>query len=293
MVYHALHGLCLQDSRESDRVQVRRCDLDSDLQQWRWESHRFLVNEGTARCLSSQRADHVLTAACDGSDRLWWDCDRHRLISHDSPLQLSTDGRSLFLSQDTKLSKWRSLGEATICQQNLRSKRLSDEPDVSPTEEYDYEEEEGLTEEQRFLRWYYRTEDPAPWKYAMLALSSAALLLGCLLFGMGTMAGWNRKKIGHYKAAAAALKSEEVQGTFAFKQPDHKPRPLETPDHKLHPLETGEHKPRPLDRYETGEHKPRPLDRYETGELRTGDVILTWKDGTVSTLYADAPEDDV
>ncbi|KAI1889737.1 hypothetical protein AGOR_G00166020 [Albula goreensis] len=273
MIYNTVHGLCLQGSRESESVLLKPCDLGSDLQQWFWENGRFLVNGGTAKCLSNHKMDAILTASCNASDALWWDCHSHRLISHNSILQLTTNGKDLFLSQHNKLSKWRALVEGDICQKTLRSKRSSDGLNVIPTEEpdYDYEEEETLTEQQKYLKWYYRTEDPSPWKYAMLALSSGALMLGCLLFGMGSMANWNRKKISQYKAAAEAqaARAEELQNMAVFKQASDAPSKHSPHDNKSTP------------------------DNCETGELRAGDIVLKWKDGNVSKLFADSPEDDV
>ncbi|KAJ8340333.1 hypothetical protein SKAU_G00349660 [Synaphobranchus kaupii] len=276
MIYNTIHGLCLQDSSESNGVQLKHCNLNAHFQQWFWEDGRLLVNRGTARCLSSHQINPVLTAPCNASEGLWWDCQSHWLVSHGSSLKLTTDGKGLFLSHENKLSKWRSLEEGNICQESLRFKRASGEPYVLPTDdfetEYDYGAEEPMNEEQRnYYRWYYRTEDSSPWKYAMLALSSGALLMGCLLFGMGSMANWNRKKIGQYKAAAAAqmARAEELQGMVVLKQA------CVTPS-----------------RHSQANEKP-ALDNCEAGELRAGDVVLKWKDGNVSTLYPDAPEEDV
>ncbi|XP_064192731.1 solute carrier family 51 subunit beta isoform X1 [Anguilla rostrata] len=276
MIYNTIHGLCLQDSRGSDRVQLWRCDLDSHFQQWFWEDGRLLVNRGTARCLSSHQMNPVLTASCNGSEGLWWHCRSNWLVSHSSSLKLTTDGKDLSLSHENKLSKWRSLEEGNICQESLRFKRASDEPYVLPTDysetEYDYAEEGTMTEEQRhYYRWYYRTEDSSPWTYAMLALSTGALLLGCLLFAMGSMANWNRKKIGQYKAAAAAqtARAEELQGMVVLKQAHGAPSQHSQPSEKP------------------------ATESCEMGELRAGEVILKWKDGNVTALYPDAPEEDV
>ncbi|XP_061101649.1 solute carrier family 51 subunit beta isoform X2 [Conger conger] len=260
MIYNTRHGLCLQDSSES--VLLKHCDLDSHFQQWVWD-HGRLLNKGTARCLSSHQMNPVLTASCNASEGLGWHCHSHWLISHSSSLKLTTDGKGVFLSHENKLSKWRSLVEGNIC---LESSKDGD------AYEYDYEQEETMNEEQRnYYQWYYRSEDPSPWKYAMLVLSSGALLLGCLLLGMGTMANRNRKKIGQYKAAAAsqAARADELQGMAQLKQACGTPSQHSQPHGKL------------------------ALDSSGVGELRAGDVILKWKDGNVSTLYPDAPEEEV
>ncbi|KAJ8247470.1 hypothetical protein GJAV_G00246810 [Gymnothorax javanicus] len=274
MIYNTMHGLCLQDSSDLTSVQLKRCNVDSRFQQWFWKDGRLLVNRGTAKCLSSDQISPVRTVPCNTSETLWWHCHSHWLISHSNSLKLTTDGQSLFLAHEHKLSKWRSLEEGNICLESVRFKRASDEPHVLPKEDleadYDYEEEETMTEEQReYYRWYYRSEDPSSWKYAMLALSFGALLLGCLLFAIGTMANWNRKKIGKYKAAAAAeaARAEELQDMVELKQA------CASPSERSQPKDS------------------QALDTCETGQLKAGDIVLTWKDGNVSTLYPEMPGD--
>ncbi|XP_036819062.1 uncharacterized protein si:cabz01068815.1 isoform X1 [Oncorhynchus mykiss] len=294
MIHNTLHSLCLEDFPKTGLVQLNKCNLDSVLQQWIWRDQSLLESVGTSRCLSAHHSDPVQTVPCEGVEDgghrgdggLRWGCELNRLISQNSSLELSTDGKRLMLSHRSKQTKWRSLDEGDICQERLRSKRASSDPDefeVKPAEEQKVGPP-GMTDEQKeFLRWFYRTEDPTPWKFAMLALSFAALLLGCLLLGMGSMANKNRNKIAKYKAAALAMKPEaeelqvivtEVGGqrtnsvNSAYVQVSMSPS--EIPVSQAKPLQ----------------------DNGEVEGLKPGDIVVTWNDGNVSSLYPE-PEGEV
>ncbi|KAJ8252350.1 hypothetical protein COCON_G00216620 [Conger conger] len=88
----------------------------------------------------------------------------------------------------------------------------------------------AMTEEQKaFLQWYYRTEDPSSWKYAMLGLSFGALLLGSVLLVIGTMANRSRRKLAQYKASVRAVQMEELQGLTGVTQACSMPPQAQTP----------------------------------------------------------------
>ncbi|KAM6980586.1 uncharacterized protein FYW47_000317 [Aplochiton taeniatus] len=286
MIHNTLHSLCLEDSITTGLVQLKRCNLDSEHQQWIWRDQRVLVSVGTSRCLSAHHTGPVQTVSCDHledwGDSLLWDCERNSLISQNNSLELSTDGKHLSLSHKSKHSKWKSLDEGDICQDRLRSKRASSEPDEFEVKMAE-EQRAGpavMTEEQReFLRWYYRTEDPTPWKFAMLGLSFGGLLLGCLLLGMGVMANKNRKKIANYKTAALANKSEGEELKVIIEDREHSelkatysdPMHISPPSKSL--VEEFEH-----------------CQDNGGEELKPGDIVVTWKDGNISTLYSEPVE---
>lgn len=123
MIHNTHLSLCLEDSVASDRVLLRKCNLDSELQQWLWEGQGVLRCVGSSRCLSALGGQPVRTEPCPGlqdSDAgLLWDCDQDRLISLDTSLLLSAEGRRLTLSNRGKHSKWRSLDEGDICKDKL------------------------------------------------------------------------------------------------------------------------------------------------------------------------------
>ncbi|XP_066502983.1 solute carrier family 51 subunit beta isoform X2 [Hoplias malabaricus] len=268
MIHNTVDSLCLEDPGAG--VYLRRCRVDSDLQQWVWKETRFLVNVETQRCLSAVHQDPVRTLECDGGDHLQWQCESHRLISVNRSLELTVDRGTVTLSSSGKNNRWKSLDEGDICQDKLRSRRQSESSEFEFTEDDEGLNGQAMTEEQReFLRWYYRTEDSTPWVFAILALSFVALLVGCVLLVVGMMGNRNRRKIAKYKAVAAASSST-----------NHKMEELQVIIH------TKEDKnsftaPMPNSHWDT-----EPVGgASETEALKPGEIIVTWKDGNVSNLY--------
>ncbi|XP_029431328.1 organic solute transporter subunit beta isoform X2 [Rhinatrema bivittatum] len=117
----------------------------------------------------------------------------------------------------------------------------------------------GLTEEQlQHLLWLFRTEDASAWNYSILGLSFAGLLLGCLILGMNIMANRNRKLLHRYKTEPEAPRTAEA----GKKQATELPR------------------------------DSKPLKKEED-EQNLGDITIQWKDGNVTSLYNNTPEEDV
>ncbi|KAL4613259.1 hypothetical protein GN956_G22580 [Arapaima gigas] len=210
IIYNSIYCLCLQDILENNTVQLTHCDVNADVQQWSWKDQHLLMNKVTKRCLSTHQVSPVLTVPCDSSHSIWWTCHSHRLISYNDSLELTTDGKGLFLSRGNKLSKWKTLKGRDICKEKLRSRRESDDQD-----EFDMKEEEIINMEGESMpeeqREYNNMEEVASWKYSMLALSSASLLTGCVLLIKDVMGNRTRKKTIKHKSAALAMKGEELQ----------------------------------------------------------------------------------
>ncbi|XP_004066865.1 uncharacterized protein LOC101172640 [Oryzias latipes] len=271
MIYSSEHSLCLEDSGTRE-VQLKRCSPDSESQQWLWVNQSMLMSAATSRCLYTRWSDDVVQMRpCRGPDPagLEWDCHKGRLISRKTSLLLTASGQQVILSQQGKLSMWKSLDEEDFCKERLRLRRASNDPHQSDYEE-DVEEvtdkRGGMTEEQRqFLRWFYRKEDSTMWKFVLLGLSFICLLFGFLLLGMGAMANKSRKKIAKYKAAAARRqKDEELQDSSGISdngKPSHGGPPHSSTFNR------------------------------ETDELKAGSIVVTWKDGNTSCLYSDPIEE--
>ncbi|KAM9461041.1 uncharacterized protein Hap1MRO34_017392 isoform 1-T1 [Clarias gariepinus] len=264
MIHNDVESLCLEDSLENAGVQLTRCSLDSELQQWIWTERMFLMNVHTQRCLSALHSNPIQTLNCDGEDHLQWQCMNHRLISLSHSLELSVHSGSLALNNKGKGNRWKSLDQGDICQEKLRSRRDS-EIEVHPT---------VPEKEREYLRWFYRTEDSTSWKFAMLTLSVVALLLGCMLCVMGMMGNKHRKEIAKYKAASPAtvkVELEDLQDFTEIKE-DKKSYTGQTLDGQL-------------------DSKAPLVGASETDALKSGDIMVTWKDGNVSTLYSDSQEE--
>ncbi|XP_070841556.1 uncharacterized protein [Chaetodon trifascialis] len=275
MIHNTQHSLCLEESAVTDQVLLKKCNLDSQSQQWIWINQGMLMCVASSRCLSAMQREPLNTQSCQGpkvdAAGLMWDCDRDRLISRNTSMLLSIDGRHLILTHDNKHSKWRSLDEGDICQEKLRSRRASDDLDEFEAAEKQTGELAAMTEEEReYLRWYYRTEDPTTWKFVLLGLAFVCLLVGFLLLGMGAMANKNRKKIAKYKAAAAVAQKTEGEELLVISPLRDNSSSIPSPS---------------LDSLREGK-KPSPSNGEMT-ELRAGDIVVTWKDGNASCLYSD------
>lgn len=120
MLYNTQHGLCLHASKAADEVLLKTCDLKSDFQQWIWIDQGMLMCVASLKCLQSVT---LKSQACEGVDVdpsvFMWDCDKDRLISRNTSMFLSVEGRHLTLSHSNKYSKWKSLDTDDICGQSL------------------------------------------------------------------------------------------------------------------------------------------------------------------------------
>ncbi|XP_060797067.1 solute carrier family 51 subunit beta [Neoarius graeffei] len=271
MIHNNMESLCLEDSLRDGGVQLKRCSVNSELQQWVWTERLFLMNVHTQRCLSAFPTNPIQTLDCNGEEDLQWQCMNHRLISLSYSLELGVHRGSLALINTGKSTRWKSLDQGDICQEKLRSRRDSETAEFQATEV-------TMTEKERkYLRWYYRTEDATPWKFAMLVLSFVALLLGGVLCVMGTMNNKHRREIAKYKTTIAAypatmkVEMEKLQVITEIKE-DNDSYTGQTQDGQL--------------------DSKAPLEgASETEELKPGDIIVTWKDGNVSKLNSDSQEE--
>lgn len=123
MIYNTQHSLCLEDSAATAEVLLKECNLDSESQQWIWIDQGMLICVASSRCLSAIQREPLKTQSCGGPKvdpaGLMWDCDKDRLISRNTSMLLSIDGRRLIFTHSSKYSKWRSLDEGDICQEKL------------------------------------------------------------------------------------------------------------------------------------------------------------------------------
>ncbi|NXR25658.1 OSTB protein, partial [Cinclus mexicanus] len=121
----------------------------------------------------------------------------------------------------------------------------------------------GLEQEQlEELLWFFRREDPSTWNYSVLVLSLATMILGLVLLTINIVR--NRKRKILMKGGAAQTTQE---ADLDAKQ-------------ALMPVQ--EYSPdKPL------KQEPGPQDQ------RPGDVVVQWKDGTVTSLYTEMSEEAI
>ncbi|XP_067301266.1 solute carrier family 51 subunit beta [Pseudorasbora parva] len=276
-IHNIKEDLCLEDSTEGG-VELKTCSLDSVLQQWMWTDHWFLVNTGTLRCLSSTHSDPVHTVSCDSGEHIKWQCKAQQLISLKNTLALSSERGKLRLNRGEH-NIWKSLdADSDICQNKLRSRRDSD----LEADEFDFAEgppAQGMTEAQiKFLQWYYRTEDPTSWKFGMLAFAFLGLLIGAVLLVMGMMANRNRKQIAKIKAST---KVTEVDPEMEGLQVIVTDKVSQVKEEKALSI-SSEH----ISTHNShGDWEEPSTNTKASEEMKPGEIVVTWKDGNVSTLY--------
>ncbi|NXA79929.1 OSTB protein, partial [Thryothorus ludovicianus] len=118
----------------------------------------------------------------------------------------------------------------------------------------------GLEQQQlEELLWFFRREDPSTWNYSVLALSLATMILGLVLLTINIMRNRKRKILVNREAAQSTQEAE-----LDAKQ-------------ALMPVQ---------------EYSPAEPLKQEPGpqEQRPGDVMVQWKDGTVTSLYTEMSE---
>ncbi|NXI53928.1 OSTB protein, partial [Chloroceryle aenea] len=264
LMKNARAKLCLQASPMDGNLLLENCNPDSDFQDWSWQGHS-LMNRGTRSCLSVAGDDTVQTGLCGSTS---WDCSDLLL----SPLgssqgYLVASRKGVTLSNTRALeAKWQDVRDRSVCEEKterdlyvlaaLTSTQVSEHAAGNTTLEL------GVSQEElEQLLWFFRREDPLTWNYSILVLSFVALSLGLLLLAMN-IARNRKRKIHVYQEAAR----REQQGEQEAKQ-------------GLMPVQR--------------EYSPAELGKQDPQDQKAGEVVVQWKDGTVTSLYTDRPEDSM
>ncbi|XP_066491414.1 organic solute transporter subunit beta [Tiliqua scincoides] len=112
------------------------------------------------------------------------------------------------------------------------------------------------------LLWFFRRDDPSSWNYCILGLSVVVLLIGLTLLGINIKANRNRH--------ALALNPTKGDGSTQTDEAELKQAPLSLKE-------------------DLGPAAENLLPKAQN----SGQVVIQWKDGNVTTLFAEAPEEDV
>ncbi|NXG33034.1 OSTB protein, partial [Dromaius novaehollandiae] len=260
LMKNAKAKLCLQASPTDGNLLLAGCDPSSDFQDWSWQGDS-LVNLGTLACLSVGEDSGVRTSACDSAGRTRWDCSSWLLSplgSSQGYLAATRRGVSLAAARGPK-AQWQGAAERSVCAEKAEHSRylpaaLASTRTYGPTAL-------GLAPAQlEELLWFFRREDPSAWNYALLALSLVVLLLG--LFLLAVNIARNRKRKMHAEAVPA-VEQAELEATQAL-----------------------------MPAQEYGHADPQKQELLPKEE-RLGEVLVQWRDGTITTLYTEPPEEAV
>ncbi|XP_054630832.1 uncharacterized protein si:dkey-245n4.2 isoform X2 [Dunckerocampus dactyliophorus] len=307
-IRNKLLGTCLQvqDGTPGGRVSLGECNPQSALQEWLWLSgSQALSNHFTGECLTApeEQFEGVHMQPCNvegqveeagteldndaGSQK--WSCTKKghlTLLGRGLHLSATQESTLLFLSREHKQgSRWRTLDDQTLCDgrdsnhhhhnQHHHSLGKSMEHAILPITDMDRQAADvtfsnGITEGFSVRNvsdvLFLSTKSPADptmvffsmdygmgWKITMLVLSSLALVLGTVILILNVYSN-RRKKV------VCVLKS-------------YTPRP-----------EAGvPGSPVPNERAPLTEHAMcLPLS---SPTLQRGEILIEWKDGTVTPLY--------
>ncbi|XP_061451826.1 organic solute transporter subunit beta [Rhineura floridana] len=137
----------------------------------------------------------------------------------------------------------------------MSSLHPQDDSKSSPNLEADGISPEMLQE----LLWFFRKDDPSTWNYCILGLSVLVLLVGMVLLGRNVMANRARKRKEGYEAS----QPDETETKQAF-----------------------------VSLKEDGNSVPLAENLLPQAE-NAGQVMIQWKDGNITALFADTPEEDI
>ncbi|NXP83289.1 OSTB protein, partial [Ramphastos sulfuratus] len=259
--------LCLQASPMNGNVLLEDCNPESDLQEWSWQGD-YLMNHGTKSCLSVMGANILQTRLCSSMGYASWDCSDSLL----SPLgssqgYLVASRKKIVLSNVRGLkAQWQDAEDRSVCEEKAEQD-MHFLAALTSTQVYEHatgaQQVLGMDQEElEELLWFFRREDPSPWNYSILALSSMAMILGLVLLTINISRNRKRKLLT-YQVAQMALQAElEAKQALMPMQQENSPAELK-------------------------KQEPVPQDQ------RSGDVVVQWKDGTVTSLYTEIPEDAI
>ncbi|NXJ46643.1 OSTB protein, partial [Spizaetus tyrannus] len=257
--------LCLQASPMNGNLLLEDCNPESDFQDWSWQGDS-LMNHGTQSCLSVVGANRVQTSLCGSLGYTSWDCLNSLLSpvgSSQGYLVANRKGVALDKVRGLK-AQWQDVADRSVCKEKAEQDRYFPAA-LASTHVYDHTAGNAtLTlgidpEELEELLWFFRREDPSTWNYSVLALSFMAMILGLILLAINIVR--NRKRKIHMYREVETTQQAELEAKQAL-----------MPVQEYSPAEAGEQELVPQDQ-------------------RPGEVVVQWKDGTVTSLYTERSED--
>ncbi|NWS53275.1 OSTB protein, partial [Chunga burmeisteri] len=265
LMKNAKAKLCLQASLMNGNLLLEDCNPESDFQDWSWQGDS-LMNHGTRSCLSAVGADRVQMSLCSSMGYTSWDCSNSLLSplgSSQGYLVANKKGVALNNVRGLK-AQWQDVADRSVCEEKAEQDRYFHAA-LASTHVYDHTAGNmtlalGIDQEElEELLWFFRREDPSTWNYSVLALSFVAMILGLVLLTINIVRN-RKRKIHMYKEAVQTAQQAELEAKQAL-----------MPVQEYSPAEPRKQEPVPQDQ-------------------SSGDVVVQWKDGTVTSLYTERPE---
>ncbi|NWX18315.1 OSTB protein, partial [Aegotheles bennettii] len=265
LMKNAKAKLCLEASPTTGNLLLEDCNPESDFQDWSWRGDS-LRNRGTRSCLSLLGTGTVQASGCGSESYTSWDCSNLLLSplgSSQGYLVASRRGVTLSNTQGLK-AQWQDGADRSVCEEKAAQHNGHFPAALAITHMSDHTAgnvtlvlgmDPGELEQ---LLWFFRSEDPSIWNYCVLALSFVAMISGLLLLAINIVRN-RKRKIRMYKEALQSAQQAELEAKKA-----------------LMPVQ---------------EHSLAELQNPEPQEQLSGEVMVQWKDGTVTSLYTEKLED--
>ncbi|XP_027570491.1 organic solute transporter subunit beta [Pipra filicauda] len=271
LIKNAKFNLCLQASPTNRNLLLENCNPESDFQDWFWQGDS-LVNHGTQSCLSVSGADRVQTSLCASTGYTSWDCSNSLLSplgTSQSYLVANRKGVALGDVRGLK-AQWQDAADRSVCEEKTAKAGHNRYFPAALTSPQVHEHTAGnaalllgMDQEQlEELLWFFRREDPSTWNYSVLALSLAAFILGLVLLTINIVRNRKRK-------------------IFMSRNTEQTPLQAEL-DAKKALIPVQEYSP-------AQPQKQEPVPQNQ----RPGEVVVQWKDGTLTSLYTGLPEEAI
>ncbi|XP_076015927.1 uncharacterized protein LOC143008180 [Genypterus blacodes] len=296
MIRNKLLGKCLQVHADYSRVSLGECTPSSPIQEWRWlPESQALSSHYTGDCLSAPGEQFegvglrpcIVNPASEEAGSQAWSCSKKGLLTllrkgvHLSATQEST---LVFLSKEHKQgSRWRSLENQTLCNVD-NHQQPQDQPrhplgkSLQPVAVSDTHRQaqafegtmaEGATDADLVTdvspsslstkasadptMIFFSVDYGMGWKITMLVLSSLALVLGTVILILNVYTN-KRKKVVCVLKSYTPRQEVSIPGS-----------------------------PVTNERAPLTDHAMRIPQSTPT--LHRGEILIEWKDGTVTPLY--------
>ncbi|NXR86828.1 OSTB protein, partial [Hypocryptadius cinnamomeus] len=269
MIKNAKVKLCIQASLINKNFLLEDCSPESDFQDWSWQGSS-LVNCGTRSCLSlvggrPYQHSEVFAALLPHHNGV---CSQKH-----SPLLSARDQaehsglRSACLERHA--GNYGLKGKVTSSLKGCTEAEHRYLPTTLASTHVDEHTAGNVTlplglelEQLEELLWFFRREDPSTWNYSVLALSLATMILGLVLLTINIVRNRKRKTLVNREAAQTTQEADL----------DAKQALMPVQEYSLaEPLK----------------QQPGPQNQ------RAGDVMVQWKDGTVTSLYTEMSEEAI
>ncbi|XP_075438679.1 uncharacterized protein LOC142479229 isoform X2 [Ascaphus truei] len=296
MIKNVLLEKCIHVTPDSGRVSMAECKPHSHHQQWFWDPDMSaLVSAKSKRCLTVQTIHEFSSMkleSCENNEHQAWTCDkRGHLTLQDQGLHLSIKRgtKKVYVSKvKDKLSKWKTMMDGPVCKggaqpteqveqkkheleevpvevyeskfvsSTAKVKTLSSSPWVDatsfPTQLPGLNNTSRTTDNVQFIA----SDKDGRWKTAMLILSPFAFMLGVIILALNIRYNKKRKLLS---ALPRYTKSVHKVGS------SYERSPLTDKEDILQNAGQAPHSP----------------------SLRHGEILIEWKDGTVTPLFDHQP----